>query len=368
MNSNKKFLSFDKMFKFIVVFIFLLAVIFMLFSFSTGTDIVQNIKDNNIIVQISSDISEKSDNESQYKTPPVNDLTGLGISEEYLSFRPVSVMIDNLEKTNPSYGLSRADIIYECPVEGMITRLMAVYKNPYDLPVIGNIRCTRPHFINLANGLDSIHIHIGADDSALTMLSDKIIDNFDLEYSHDMMWRDQNRMYNLGYEHSVLTSGQLLEQGVESSNCEKTYNKQIVTNKFSENSQVLNGTASNTINVKFFHANITSFNYDEAAQAYFVSHQSAQLEDANSGAKISRKNLLLLYVNATSSNGSYQVDLSGSGEGFYACNGKSIPIKWSRESSQTNFKFYDSDDNELELIPGQMYVCCVPNSGNIEIL
>lgn len=368
MNSNKKFFSFEKMFKFVVVFIFLLAVVFVLFSSNTGTDIVQNIKENNIITQISSDLSEKSTVEPQKTSPPVNDLTGLGISEDYLSFRPVSVMIDNLEKTNPSYGLSRADIIYECPVEGTITRLMAVYKNPYDIPVIGNIRCTRPYFINLANGLDSMLIHIGADAPAFAMLDDNAINNFDLEYKKDMMWRDQNRMYNLGYEHSVLTSGQLLKQGIDASNYEKTYNKQIVTNKFSENSQVLNGTASNNINVEFFPGNVTRFSYDEATQSYFVSHQSVQLEDANSGAKISRKNLLLLYVNSTASNGSFQMNLSGSGEGFYACNGKSIPIKWSRESSQTNFKFYDSDDNELELIPGQMYVCCVPNSGNIEIL
>ena len=45
----------------------------------------------------------------------VNPLTGLcdGISDEALNTRPVAVMINNMIKALPQWGISQADIIYE---------------------------------------------------------------------------------------------------------------------------------------------------------------------------------------------------------------------------------------------------------------
>lgn len=43
--------------------------------------------------------------------------------------RPVAVMTENTHVTLPQYGIGNADIIYECPVEGGITRLMTIYQD-----------------------------------------------------------------------------------------------------------------------------------------------------------------------------------------------------------------------------------------------
>ena len=43
-----------------------------------------------------------------------------------LAKRPVAVMVSNIKAFLPQYGIDDADIIYELPVEGGITRLMAV--------------------------------------------------------------------------------------------------------------------------------------------------------------------------------------------------------------------------------------------------
>ena len=48
-----------------------------------------------------------------------NLLTGLGdLSEEAIGKRPVAVMVNNVEKAMPQYGIGQADIIFEIPVEG----------------------------------------------------------------------------------------------------------------------------------------------------------------------------------------------------------------------------------------------------------
>ena len=60
-------------------------------------------------------------------------LTGEWTDEEIATRRPIAVMIPNNRPAMPQYGLSQAGIIYEAPVEGRITRLMAVFENFDDL-------------------------------------------------------------------------------------------------------------------------------------------------------------------------------------------------------------------------------------------
>ncbi len=51
-------------------------------------------------------------------------LTGQWTDVAQAKRRPIAVMIPNNAPALPQYGLSRAGIIYEAPVEGRITRLM----------------------------------------------------------------------------------------------------------------------------------------------------------------------------------------------------------------------------------------------------
>ena len=76
-----------------------------------------------------------------------NPLTGLPIEPEYEQRRPVAVMLNNLKKAQPQLGNSQADIIYEVPAEGGITRMLAVYQSLEDVGSIGSIRSARPYYI-----------------------------------------------------------------------------------------------------------------------------------------------------------------------------------------------------------------------------
>ena len=57
---------------------------------------------------------------------PVNPLTGLPIEEDWVQKRPAAIMLNNLREALPQQGLSQADIIYEVPDEGGITRMMGI--------------------------------------------------------------------------------------------------------------------------------------------------------------------------------------------------------------------------------------------------
>ena len=88
-------------------------------------------------------------------------LTGEWTDEEIATRRPIAVMIPNNRPAMPQYGISQAGIIYEAPVEGRITRLMAVFENFDDLERIGPIRSSRDYFVYMATGYEAIYCNWG---------------------------------------------------------------------------------------------------------------------------------------------------------------------------------------------------------------
>lgn len=88
-------------------------------------------------------------------------LTGEWTSQDIATRRPIAVMIPNNKPAMPQYGLSQAGIIYEAPVEGRITRLMAVFENFDDLDRIGPVRSSRDYFLYVALGYEAIYCNWG---------------------------------------------------------------------------------------------------------------------------------------------------------------------------------------------------------------
>ncbi len=310
----------------------------------------------------------KSSTESKYKNP----LTGLDMDVEYVKNRPYAIMINNIDLAQPLLGVSQADVMYECLVEGGITRILAVFQTPKEVTQIGSIRSARPDFINLAQGLDAIFFHIGGSSQAQQMLENTSIDSFDLGTHTDMMWRDQQRMDNLGTEHSALTSGQKLMDGVlNDATRTKTKSSYTFKQEFSDDkSQVLEGVDAKNITATFSNYKNTNFLYDEDEKEYLVYQFGTPQMDANAGVQNSRKNVIILSVNyyQIDDEGHMGMDLVGhSGDGKYISMGKSIDIKWSKTSETEPIRYKTSDGQDLIMIPGQSYICTIPLDKNIDI-
>ncbi|MGH2472696.1 MAG: DUF3048 domain-containing protein [Candidatus Limnocylindria bacterium] len=69
-------------------------------------------------------------------------LTGMPLAGGSASKRPLYVKIDNNPTARPHYGIAQADQVYEWLVEGLTTRLAAVYQSK-DPDVIGSVRSAR---------------------------------------------------------------------------------------------------------------------------------------------------------------------------------------------------------------------------------
>jgi hypothetical protein len=62
--------------------------------------------------------------------------------------RVLAVKIDNIVSARPQTGLARADIVYVLPVEGGLSRLMAIFSSRYP-PVVGPVRSAREDDLQL---------------------------------------------------------------------------------------------------------------------------------------------------------------------------------------------------------------------------
>ena len=88
-------------------------------------------------------------------------LTGEWKDASVAKRRSMAVMMPNDKKALPQYGISKASIIYEAPVEGRITRLMAFYEDYDDLDHIGPVRSSRDYYVYEAMAYDAIYCNWG---------------------------------------------------------------------------------------------------------------------------------------------------------------------------------------------------------------
>ena len=149
---------------------------------------------------------------------PVSPLSGLPMGEEWVNRRPVAVMLNNLKEALPQLGQSSADIIYEVPAEGGITRMLGVYQSLDGVGTIGSIRSARPYYLELALGHDAIFLHAGGSVDAYDKIRQwgvPALDAVNGPYlgsspGSNLMWRDPERRKSYSLEHTVVTTGETI--------------------------------------------------------------------------------------------------------------------------------------------------------------
>jgi hypothetical protein len=144
----------------------------------------------------------------------INPLTGLQTENSTAKLRPVAVCIGNTAAGLPQYGLSLADILIEAPVEGGITRLMAITQNYRAVACYGSIRSTREYLQLLAKNFDAISVFAGTEDTSEKQYYqcgeslDYIAQNLTTTFYRDTVRQSP---------HNLMTSGELLSFAVDDS-------------------------------------------------------------------------------------------------------------------------------------------------------
>lgn len=299
-----------------------------------------------------------------------NPLNG-SLLEEPFTGRPYAVMHNNIVYAMPQVGISQADIHYEVLAEGGITRCIMIYSDISGAPTLGTIRSARPYYVEIAMSYDAIYVHAGGSKEADAMLAQYDVDDIDAltGTAGSYFYRDAWRKENAGYEHSlmidsedVLACAQRLEYQTE---WEQPQDYGLI---FSESAVPDGGEQAESIDVWFRSGGkVTSFVYDSETGLYKASQHGSIYIDGNTDQQLTFTNVLTLTAQTTTNDdGTLNIDLVGSGEGTFACGGKLIPIRWSRESETAPFVYTLADGSPLTLGVGRSYIAILAQYGSVD--
>ena len=303
---------------------------------------------------------------------PRNPLTGLPCEEDVLIKRPIAIMINNISVAQPQLGVSKADIIYEMLVEGGITRMMALFSDMTGVGVIGSIRSARPYYIDVAVSYDAVYIHAGGSPQAYTMLRAPNITSLDgVGGRDDIFYRDQWRRTNLGSEHSLVSTGELIAKWLPTYDFrlehEEDYDNSML---FTEDGKPDKGSPATEFSVMFSSSKSTSFTYDTEDKQYYLRQYNKPYNDGNDNTQLAVTNVLILKTAVANIQGDREgritVATVGTGSGYFICGGAYVEIEWSREVGG-RFTYKLKDGSDLVLGTGKTYICVIPNANDVSI-
>lgn len=304
------------------------------------------------------------------KEVPANQnlLTGVGdLSEGAIGKRPVAVMVNNVQKAMPQYGVSQADLIFEIPVEGDATRFMALYGDYTKVPQICPIRSCRYYFPALSQGFDAFYVNWGIDDTIADYLQALDLDQIEgITNTGGLFGRDQEKL-GQGYavEHTGFFDGTRLVSYIESKGLrtdlkEEKKGAAFLFNGMDEQLKP-EGSDCTKVDVQFG-AQSSTFTYDAEKKVYLKQINGTPQTDAKTGEQLAFTNVLVLEteISVRDEVGHKQIDWDGgaNAKGYYISNGGVQEIRWSKDENneESYLRFFDLSGKEIKINRGKSYI------------
>ncbi len=291
-----------------------------------------------------------------------NPLNGEILDAPYTG-RVFAVTVSNIPDALPHVGVPQADIFMEMFVNGSIVRGLALYSDITDVEAIGSSRSTRPMFNDIASHYDAVLCHVGGSEQSLTDANRLGIDDFNMDTweNSGYSFRDMDR-YNSGWawEHCLFGIGSGLvahaqELGMRISQpADKNYNL-----TFTEDGTPAGGEDAQQITIRLNYGSThkdTIMKYDAELGKYAYWQYDKMMADGYTGETEAFENVIVMYTKLTMDGGYHRADFVAGGEGYYACGGKLIPIKWGCDSEDQPFWFTTVEGEPLNLGVGNTYI------------
>lgn len=353
----------------ILTAVLMAAMAFTAFTGCTPKDVPVQAPESSSSAQ-SSDTSSAEDTSPAPVKQDLNPFTGLALREgESSTNRPVAVMVNNISASLPQRGIDDADIIYELPVEGAVTRLMAVYSDYSMMPDVGSIRSVRHDYAELIAPYQPIYMHIGGSQAGLDAIDRYKIDDIEgKELAGTAFYQDSSRKGSYASEHTWFANLETLKKGLEKTGHKAALAEPIPsifkfadaeTDVMAENASA---SPANSVTVKFSSSSTASFDYDAEAGVYKKSQNGKSHIDLNKNAAVTVENILVMYTKVGMLDNIHkEIDLS-KGAGYYISNGKKIDVSFSKADVDVNLKVLDLSGNEITMNAGQTWICIAPDT------
>lgn len=309
---------------------------------------------------------------------PVWPLTGLPLDGGDAEKRPVYVKIDNNPSARPHYGISRADLVYEWLVEGLTTRLAAVFQSQRP-NVIGAVRSVRMTDRPVLASLDAALVYSGGGPEELMAV------NYDAAVAHRYV--DLGPSYGWGHRvdtrpspYNFFTTYSAIERALAAAP-DGDQPALVAPWAFLP-------TATGDPKAGGFGASVPAttasipyralfgvrYDYDSASRTYARFDNGEREVDAANGQAIAARNIVVIQTEVRFTTefgldpaGNPKLDevLTGSGKGVVFRDGLRQEITWTRPDIVDAFTLRNASGERVLLSPGQTWIHVVPQDWTI---
>lgn len=274
----------------------------------------------------------------------------------------LAVKVDNYPQARPQSGLDHADIVFEEPVEGLITRFAAVFQCQ-DATSVGPIRSARNIDIGILGQLGTpLEVHVGGIDPVLANINASPIVNVDLgaygsiashpagRYAPYDTYSTTAQMW--GTHPSLTTAPQPL---------------------FTYAAQAPAGSPASSVNIDYSSTSNVTWRWNAQLGVFLRYYNGTAPDTLADGVQNSANNVVVQYVQISygpwlenSASNSFEVQAAmypnATGNAVIFRNGVAITGTWHRGALGQPTQFVNAAGQTIPLQPGRTWVEIVPNT------
>lgn len=285
-------------------------------------------------------------------------------------------MLSNIESGCPQYGIEKASVIYEAPIETRITRLMGLFEDWENIEKIGYIRSSRDYFVYSAMEHDSIYCHFGQATLYVgELLNSGKVDTISAAVAginHPAKYAF-HRTVDRKAPHNVITSGPDILIDVDRFGYSLTYHetfkpkftfiydkdKDIYKDK-TEVKEIYPG--GKAVNARNGYGKIQAYFEYKDGKYYRYQYGGPQI-DEETGNQLSYENVILQYCYGEVRDENDYLAFGSHGDNGYPVQvftkGRMIEGTWSRFSDTDPAVYVDEKGENIKLTPGKTWICII---------
>ena len=295
--------------------------------------------------------------------PPSCPLTGQPAPHGEVPARPaLAIKVENLPDARPQAGLDRADVVYEEPVEGGITRFIVVYQC-HDAARVGPVRSGRTTDPKVLVQFGRPVMGYAGGQGPVVRAIDRaglIDENYNIAIS--AYTRDDTRPA----PHNLYTSTRSLWKAAKAT-------EGAPHPVFSYDPEVAGPSRkARTVHLPFSSYSDVYWTWSRREGAWLRSHGTVPhvLED---GTQVRAANVVVMQVQVrtgpivdAAGNHSPEVELTGSGKAYVFRDGRMIVGRWERARLKDVTTFVTKAGTEIALAPGVTWVELLPSTIGVQ--
>ncbi len=309
---------------------------------------------------------------------PVWPLNGLPTNGANTTTRPLFVKVDNNPTARPHYGIARADQVYEWLVEGLTTRLAAVFHSQHP-DVIGSVRSARMTDRPILPSLGAAFVYSGGGPEELMAIhyDDAVGHRYvDIAPSYGWGYRVPFRPapYNYFTTYGAVQAAIAAAPDGDQPALIAPWNFLPTATGDAQAGGFVGSVPATSITVPYRAGFAVAYTYNAASRTYGRAQDGVREVDGATAEVIAARDVVVIQteVHFTSDfgldpagNPKLDMVLTGTGRGSVFRDGLRQDVTWTRPDIVDAFTFRNANGEIVQLSPGQSWIHVVPKDWTI---